>query len=83
MVPVRWALSGETGDLDLVSANLASDDLTILLQIAPDSCAVQAPIATGASPSAVTAADLDGDGDMDLVTANSFGDDLAVFFGRR
>jgi hypothetical protein len=71
------------GDQDLVSANLAGNDITIFLQLSPGSFA-GAPQALGGpgvtdGPFALAAADVDGDGDQDLVSANSDGNDLTVF----
>ncbi len=72
------------GNLDLVSANRNSDDLTVFYQDAPRTFIRQPPIPTGGlRPRSLVAADLDGDGDLDLVSANNFSDDLTVFFGRR
>jgi len=76
-VPVSVAaadLDGD-GDLDLVSANVRSDDLTIFFQDAPAVFADPPTVLGGPSvldgPDSFVAADLDGDGDLDLVCANS------------
>ena len=64
------------GDQDLAVANLASNDVTILRNNGqarfnePGS----SPEAAGAGPTAIAAADLDGDLDQDLAVANSGGD---------
>ncbi len=74
------------GDLDLVSANGDSSNLTVFFQSSPGSFD-PAPLTLGGtgttdSPASVSAADLNGDGDLDLVSANVVGNDLTVFFQR-
>ena len=78
------------GDLDLASANLQGNSLSVFFQTSPGvfglpdnerrrpSLTVGGPGVTD-GPRAVIAADLDGDGDVDLASANSEGDDLTVF----
>jgi hypothetical protein len=71
------------GDLDLVSANIDGDNLTVFFQLAPGSFGA-APLTLGGSattngPVSVAVADLDADGDQDLVSANELGFDLTVF----
>ncbi len=72
------------GDLDLVSANLGSQTLTVFWQTAPG-LFDPAPTTVGGPSTTlgarfVQAADLDGDGDLELVSANATGDNLTVFW---
>ena len=73
------------GDLDLVSANFMSEDLTLFLQSAPglfDPTPLVLHDGPGitSAPIAVTAADLDGDGDQDLAVAHIDPDGVSVYF---
>ncbi|MCI0346841.1 MAG: FG-GAP-like repeat-containing protein, partial [Chloroflexi bacterium] len=71
------------GDLDLVSANIDGDDLTVFFQTAAGSFDPSPLVLGGDStinaPAALLVADLDGDGGQDLVSADEGGDDLRVF----
>ena len=75
------------GDLDLVTANLSSIDISVLLGNGDGT--FQAAVAYGAGWGAYSVAvgDLDGDGDLDLATANKFGyyygtnEDVSVLLG--
>jgi hypothetical protein len=82
-VAVAAADLDSDGDLDLVSANSFSSNLTVFFQNSPGRFAA-VPLALGgfettATPLSVAAADLDCDGDMDLASANSGGSTLTVF----
>ena len=69
--------------LDLATANVDSDDLTILLgdgtgDFTP---ATTSPEPAGNAPRSVAAADLDGDDDIDLAVANASSDDVTILLG--
>jgi hypothetical protein len=71
------------GDQDLVTANLESDDVSVLLGDGsggfPAADASRFPV--GNAPGTVAVDDLDGDGDLDLVIANAGSDDVSVLLG--
>jgi hypothetical protein len=66
------------GDLDLVTANSGSNDVSVLLNNGDGSFAAATPFSAGNGANSVFAADLDGDGDLDLATANENSDDVSV-----
>ena len=59
------------GAADLVTANSASDDVSVLLGNGDGTFQAAQAFAAGDAPLSVAIADLDGDGAADLVTANS------------
>ncbi len=72
------------GDLELVSTNFGSDDLTIFEQVSPGAFGAE-PIVLGGpelieGPWSLVVVDLDGDSDLDLASANSVGNNLTVFW---
>ena len=74
------------GDMDLVSANIESETLTIFFQVNPGQFAIDPrgpllDLGSTTSPGTLTVADLDGDGDPDVVSANEFSNTLTIFFG--
>ena len=81
---VKAADLDQDGDLDIVSANVGSDNLTVFFQSGPGvfdgAPLVLEDCTTTNSPISVSAADLDGDGDLDLVSANVSSNNLAVFY---
>jgi hypothetical protein len=70
------------GDVDLVSANIDGNDLTVFLKTSPSSFSSFSLGGPGitVSPASITAEDLDGDGDLDLASANYNGNNLTAFF---
>jgi hypothetical protein len=71
------------GKLDLVSANSGGATVSVLFNTTTPGAATptfsaQQTLATGTTPVAVVAADLDGDGRPDLVVANNGADTLSV-----
>ena len=83
--PYSVALGDMDGDarLDLVSANNASDTLTVFLQEEGGDFAD--PLSLGDSsvtdhPESVALGDMDGDGRLDLASANAVSNTLTVFF---
>jgi hypothetical protein len=84
-VSVRAGDLDGDGDLDLVSANQAGDNLTIFFQsdggdFSPTASVILGDAQTTPSPAAVKAADLDGDGDLDLAVASLLEERLTLFF---
>jgi hypothetical protein len=70
--PLSVAVADLDGDTipDLVTANLASDDVSVLLGNGDGTFQAATSFAVGTSPGSVAVADLDGDTLPDLVTAN-------------
>lgn len=82
--PSSVALADLDGDgqLDIITANGDSDDLSVLLGSGDGTFAGQVSLdAGGQTPTGLAVADLDGDGQPDLVTANADSDDLSVLLG--
>jgi C1A family cysteine protease len=73
-----------TGDLnadgypDLVSANAAAGNLSVLLSNGDGTFAAAVPYTVGSGPRSVTAADLNADGYLDLAAGNSFSGSLSI-----
>jgi hypothetical protein len=66
---------------DLVTANLSSDDVSVLLGNGDGSFQVAAYFVAGDHPTSIAAADLDGDSAPDLVTANEYSHGVSVLLG--
>ena len=69
------------GNLDLVTANNSSDDVSVLRGNGNGTFQPQQTFAVGSLPFAVAIADVNGDGDLDLVTANQTSSDVSVLRG--
>jgi hypothetical protein len=73
------------GDLDIVSGNSSSRNLTVFRQGTPGTFGPTPIVVGGAgwtnSPRTLFLVDLDGDGDIDIVTAEPTLDNVAVYFG--
>jgi hypothetical protein len=67
------------GNIDLISADSGSNQLSIFTNMGSGSLQSPVTIATGSSPQAVTAADIDGDGNIDLISADSGSNQLSIF----
>ncbi|MCK4873742.1 MAG: VCBS repeat-containing protein, partial [Phycisphaerales bacterium] len=68
------------GDVDLVVANGASGDISILLNWGDATFAAEVRYAAGAACNSVAIGDLDGDGDGDVVATNGHDNSVSVFF---
>ena len=71
------------GKADLATANLGSDDISVLLGNGAGSftAAPNSPVAVGFLPFSVTSADFNGDGKADLVATNTYDSTVSVLFG--
>jgi hypothetical protein len=71
----------DDGAPDVVTANTASDDVSVLIGDGDGTYEPQQRFAAGEEPYSVAVADLDRDGALDLVTANHFTSDVSVLLG--
>jgi len=69
------------GDYDLASANLYSNDVSILINDNNSTFDTTVNYSVGTQPLALIAADFDSDGNVDLATANSGSDNVSVLLG--
>ncbi|MGD8910931.1 MAG: VCBS repeat-containing protein, partial [Chromatiales bacterium] len=84
----EWPVSVTSGDidgdgaLDLVVANSASDDISVLLGHGDGGFQEQQRYAVGVSPGSVALGDVNGDGALDVVVANEESDDISLLLGQ-
>ena len=69
------------GNPDLATANLSSNDMSVLLGNGAGSFGAATNFTVGFNPSSVTVGDFNGDGNLDLATANSFSSTVSVLLG--
>jgi len=72
------------GDLDIVSGNTGSGNVTIFLQVLPGTFVGPRVLAVAGDteePRFIDVTDLDGDGDPDIVLTNRTSDRVSIFFG--
>ncbi|MBL8728394.1 MAG: VCBS repeat-containing protein [Planctomycetes bacterium] len=68
------------GDLDLATANIDSNDVSVFLQDEPGAFVFGGRVVAGEGPGRLAAADLDGDGDVDLVCANGYDGNYTILY---
>lgn len=68
------------GEQDLATANVASDDVSVLLTRGNGAFALPIQYAVGAEPYMLVAGDFDADVDIDLAVANAQSDNVALLF---
>jgi hypothetical protein len=73
-------LNGD-GQLDLVTANIESNSVSVLLGNGDGTFAPKADFSTGSAPNSVAIGDLNGDGRPDLATANLGSNSVSVLLG--
>ena len=69
------------GTLDLATANLLSDDVSVLIGLGDGRFAESAEFAVGNSPGNLVAADFDGDGNVDLATSGTSPGSFSILAG--
>jgi hypothetical protein len=70
------------GLLDLVTANIISNDISVLLGHGDGTFAAEQRFAVGNSPTSVTVADLNGDLTLDVATTDYGSSTVTVLLGR-
>ena len=73
-------LNGD-GRADLVTANVDSNGLSVLLGDGNGGFGTATTFATGAGPTSVAMADLNGDGNLDVITSNVNSNNVSVLLG--
>jgi len=71
----------EDGNLDIVTANRDSSNVSVLPGMGDGTFAPQSTFAVGNGPYSVALGDLDGDGDLDIVSANAWSNTVSVLLG--
>ncbi len=69
------------GELDVVTANAAGNNISVRLGAGDGSLLGESRFAVGVNPSGVAVADFDLDGNLDLVVSNADSLDLSVLYG--
>ena len=69
------------GDLDIVTANLSADNVSVLLGNGNGTFGAQATFATGSFPDGVTLGDVNRDGKLDIVVSNLLTNSVSVLLG--
>ncbi len=64
--------------LDLISANLGANSLTVFTNNGSGGFSLSATLSAGSGPISVTAADVNGDNKVDLISVNAFGNTLTL-----
>src|SRR6056297_2689309 len=82
----RWVDLGDLnadGNVDLVTANNGSNDVSVLLGdgLGGFAASTGSPLTVGDGPNAVALGDVNDDGNADLVTANAGSNDISVLLG--
>ena len=80
--PVSVALGdlNRDGDLDMVSANAGSNDVSVLLGTGNGSFGAKSDFAVGTSPKGVALGDMNGDGIADIVAVNAGSNNVSVLW---
>jgi hypothetical protein len=74
-------VSGD-GRLDIVTPNLSSNNVSVLLGNGSGGFAAATNFAVGTGPYSVALGDVNGDGRLDVVTANASGSNVSVLRGQ-
>jgi hypothetical protein len=69
------------GDLDMATANVYSNDVSVLLGDGAGGFGLAGSYSVGYDPQSVVASDFNNDGSTDLATSNIFSDDVSVLLG--
>ncbi|MFN0107509.1 MAG: FG-GAP-like repeat-containing protein [Blastocatellia bacterium] len=69
------------GFIDLASANIGSNDVSILFNKGRNSFGMEMRVSAGLEPRSIVSADFDNDGNPDLAVANRNGATLSLFLG--